>query len=154
MSSKLKIGMFIFSIRFYSIVFSFDDYFVWKSILKAGRFHARAVMIEFNYDIPANENRVVNRYQDSRRWTRTMHFGAGILAMAALGRAHGYTLVYGDKNGVNLFFVQTAILKKLGVLHKVPPIEKLHVSVPITRWRHARESDTNRSWIWNDTVWV
>jgi len=133
---------------------SFDDYFIWKSILKAGQFSARVVVIEFNYDIPPNENRVINPYQDSRRWTGTMHYGAGILAMAALGRAHGYTLVYGEQNGVNLFFVQTAILKELGALHKVPPLEKLHVSVPITRWKHGPESDTNRSWIWNDTIWV
>lgn len=72
--------------------------------------------------------------------------------MASLGRAYGYTLVYCEQNAVNLFFVQTAILRKLGVLHKVPPVEKLHVSVPITGWEHEPELDTNRSWIWNDTI--
>ncbi|CAF4939362.1 unnamed protein product [Rotaria sp. Silwood1] len=75
-----------------------DVYFVWKSILQANRFHARVVVIEFNYEVPANENRVVNPYQDSRRLTGTSFFGAGILALAALGRAHGYTLVYGEQN--------------------------------------------------------
>ncbi len=76
-----------------------------------------------------------------------------ILALAALGRAHGYTLVYGEKNSVNLFFVQTSILKNLGVLHKIPPLEKLHVSVPITGWKHRPELDKTRSWIWDDTIW-
>ena len=132
---------------------SFDDYFVWKSILKDGRYRARVVVIEFNYDIPSNENRVVDPYRDNRRWTGTMHYGAGILAMASLGRAYGYTLVYGEQNGVNLFFVQTSILKELGVLDKVPSIEKLHVTIPITRWKHRPEQDQSRQWIWNDTKW-
>ncbi len=110
-------------------------------------------MIEFNYGIPPNENRVVDPYRDSQRWTGTMHYGAGILALAALGRAHGYTLVYGEQNGINLFFVRTSILKELGVLHKVPSLEKLHVSTPIGRWKHAPEMNKTRPWIWNDTVW-
>ena len=63
------------------------------------------MVIEFNYDIPTNENRVVNPFQDSRRWTGTIHFGAGILALIALGRAYGYTLIYRQLQGVNLFFV-------------------------------------------------
>ncbi|CAF3474217.1 unnamed protein product [Rotaria sp. Silwood1] len=117
-----------------------DVYFVWKSILQANRFHARVVVIEFNYEVPANENRVVNPYQDSRRLTGTSFFGAGILALAALGRAHGYTLVYGEQNGVNLFFVQKCLLVQQGVLEDVPSIEKLHVSKPIKRDRDELRS--------------
>ncbi|CAF1519778.1 unnamed protein product [Adineta steineri] len=137
-----------------SIDVDFDDYFIWKAILKAQHFQARVVVIEFNYAIPVNENRVVDPFQDSQRWTGTTHFGAGILALAALGRVHDYTLVYGEQNGVNLFFIQTSILKKFGVLHKVPSLAKLHISVPITHWAHRSETNKTRSWIWNDTVWV
>ncbi|CAF1201515.1 unnamed protein product [Rotaria sp. Silwood1] len=103
--------------------------------------------------IPPNENRVVNPNQDSRRWTGTVHFGAGILALAALGRAYGYTLVYGEQNGVNLFFVQTCLLVRQGVLDDVPSIEKLHISKPVGQWKHAPERDKSRAWIWNDTNW-
>ena len=110
------------------------------------------VVSEFNYDIPTNENRVVNPYNDSRRWTGTAHFGAGILALTSLGRAFGYTLVYGEKRGVNIFFIQTSILKKLGILHLVPSIEKLHVKTPEPHWKHAEEKDKTRGWIWNDTL--
>ncbi|CAF2148687.1 unnamed protein product [Rotaria magnacalcarata] len=137
-----------------SIDIDFDDYFVWKSILQANRFHARVVVIEFNYEIPPNENRVVNPNQDSRRWTRTNFFGAGILALAALGRVHGYTLVYGDKNAVNLFFVQTCLLLHQGVFYDVPSVEQLHVSKPARKWKHAPETDKSRTWIWNDTAWI
>jgi hypothetical protein len=136
-----------------SLSFSFDDYFIWKALLKARRFSARVVVIEFNYAIPVNENRVVDHHQDTRRWTGTVHFGAGILALTALGRAHGYTLVYGEKQGVNIFFIQTSILKELGVLDKVPPLEKLHVSTPEVKWAHRPEPDQTRRWIWNDTKW-
>lgn len=144
----------MFVLEIYSSNFSFDDYFVWKSILQANRVRARVVMIEFNYDIPTNENRVVNPFQDSRRWTGTMHFGAGILALAALGRAYGYTLVYGEIQGVNLFFVQTSILRDLQVIDEVPSLSKLHVTRPASGWKHRVERDRTRTWIWNDTKWI
>ena len=94
------------------VSYSFDDYFIWKAILKDGRYRARVVIIEFNYDIPSNENRVVDPYRDNRRWTGTMHFGGSILATASLGRTYGYTLVYGEQNGVNLFFVRNKYFKR------------------------------------------
>lgn len=144
----------MFAVRIYSLDFSFDDYFVWKSILQADRVRARAVVIEFNYGIPSNENRVVNPYQDSRRWTGTMHFGAGILALAALGRAYGYTLIYGELQAVNLFFVRTSILKDLQVLDRIPSIRTLHVTKPANGWKHTEERDRTRTWIWNDTKWI
>jgi hypothetical protein len=82
-----------------------------------------------------------------------MHFGAGILAMAALGRAYNYTLIYAEKNGVNLFFIQTPLLIEQGILHKVLSVEQLHVSKPSSGWSHPSEPDKTRRWIWNDTVW-
>ncbi|CAM4962162.1 unnamed protein product [Rotaria socialis] len=137
-----------------SIDIDFDDYFVWKSILQANRFHARVVVIEFNYEIPPNENRVVDPNRDSRRWTHTNFFGARILALAALGRAHGYTLVYGEKNAVNLFFVRTCVLLQQGVFEDVPSVEQLHVSKPARKRKPVPETDKSRTWIWNDTVWI
>ena len=127
---------------------------MWKSILITDRFRARVVVIEFNYAIPTNENRVVNPYQDSLRWTGTNHFGAGILALAALGRAYGYTLVYGEMQGVNLFFVRTSILKDLRVLHRIPSLAELHVTRPASGWKHKDELDRTRTWIWNDVMWI
>jgi hypothetical protein len=151
MSSRVKVELYILIL--FLLIFSFDDYFVWKSILQANKFHARAVVIEFNYVIPSNENRVIKPDQDSRRFTGTVHFGAGIRALWALARVHGYTLIYGEKMGVNLFFVQTSILHQQGILDKVPSVEKLHVGVPAIPWTHRPETDKSRLWIWNDTAW-
>ncbi|CAF1490095.1 unnamed protein product [Adineta steineri] len=137
-----------------SIDIDFDDYFVWKSILQANRFHARVVVIEYNYEIPVNENRVVDPYQDSRRWTKTIHYGASMLAMAALGRAYNYTLIYVEKNAVNLFFIQTSILIERNILHKVPSIKELYISEPYTPRKSNPELDKTRRWIWNDTIWI
>lgn len=39
------------------------------------------------------------------------------------------------------------------MLDKVPPVEKLHISVPVGRWTHRPEQDKGRRWIWNDTAW-
>ena len=136
-----------------SLSYSFDDYFVWKSILQANRFRARVVIIQFNYMIPANENRVVDPTHDSRRRTGTNHFGAGILALATLGQAYGYTLVYAEQNGVNLFFVQKHLLAQQKVLGNVLSIEQLYVSKPSTGWTHKPKLDRSRSWMRNDTIW-
>ncbi|UJR35865.1 hypothetical protein I4U23_028609 [Adineta vaga] len=137
-----------------SIDLDFDDYFVWKSILQANRFHARVITIEYNYEIPPNENRLVDPKQDARRWTGTNHFGAGILAIAALGRMYNYTLVYADKNGVNLFLIQKDILVKQGILDKIRSVAELHVAKPTTGWKHPQDPDKTRRWIWNDTIWI
>ncbi|CAF1588163.1 unnamed protein product, partial [Adineta steineri] len=137
-----------------SIDIDFDDYFVWKSILQAKRFHARVVVIEYNYAIPPNENRVVDPNQDSRRWTGSDYYGASMLAMTALGRAYNYTLIYAEKMGVNLCFIQTSILIEQNILHKVPSIKELHISRPAKYWKHPPEIDKTRRWIWNDTVWI
>ncbi|CAF3678038.1 unnamed protein product [Adineta steineri] len=137
-----------------SIDIDFDDYFVWKSILQANRFHARVVVIEYNYEIPVNENRVVDPDQDSRRWTKTIHYGASMLAMAALGRAYNYTLIYVEKNAINLFFIQTSILIEQNILHKVPSLKELYISEPYTPRKSNPELDKTRRWIWNDTIWI
>ncbi len=63
-------------------------------------------MIEFNYGISSNKNRIIYPYRDSRRWAGTKYYGIAISAMTAIGQAHGYTLVYGETNSVHLFFVQ------------------------------------------------
>jgi hypothetical protein len=73
--------------------------------------------------------------------------------LAALGRAHNYTLLYAEKNGINLFFIQTSILVQQGVLDQVKTLEQLHVSRPSPYWAHRPETDLTRRWIWNDTVW-
>ncbi|CAF1072766.1 unnamed protein product [Adineta steineri] len=137
-----------------SIDIDFDDYFVWKSILQAKRFHARVVIIEYNYEIPVNENRVVDPNQDSRRGTGSDYYGASMLAMAALGRAYNYTLVYVEKNAVNLFFIQTSILIEQNILHKVLSMNELYISEPYTPRKSNPELDKTRRWIWNDTKWI
>ncbi|CAF0954908.1 unnamed protein product [Didymodactylos carnosus] len=130
-----------------SIDIDYDDYWVWKAI-DLHRFDARAVVIEYNWDISYTEHRVVDP-NDKQRWTGTNHFGASILAMTTLGKKRGYTLVYAEREGVNLFFVKTDILQCQNVLDQVMPIDKLAIKNP--GWQHRMELDKNRTWIWNDT---
>lgn len=152
MSSKIENLVQVTMEKIFSVFLSisFDDYFVWKSILQKNQFRPRVVVIEYNYAIPANENRVVDPNQDSRRWTGTTHFGASILALTKLGQKYGYTLVYAEKNGVNLFFIETSILEKQGVRHQVPSMEELYSITKALRWKHRPELDASRRWIWND----
>ena len=49
----------------------------------------------------------MNTGRPQRRWTGTDYFGASFQALRDMGASKGYTLVYADTRGVNLFFVRS-----------------------------------------------
>ena len=46
-------------------------------------------------------------------WDGTNYFGASIRALYNLGKIKGYSLIYAESMGVNLFFVKDSILSKI-----------------------------------------
>jgi hypothetical protein len=50
------------------------------------------------------EDRVIP-YCPTDRWDGTNYFGASIHAYYLLGRKKGYSLVYAENSGTNLFFI-------------------------------------------------
>jgi hypothetical protein len=46
-------------------------------------------------------------------WDSTNYFGASIRALYNLGKRKGYSLIYAEHQGVNLFFVKSSILSKI-----------------------------------------
>lgn len=96
-----------------------NDYWVWRAI--SGR-RARVVVIEYNATVPPGESRVI-AYDPRFRWDGTDYFGAGLSALAKLGRSKGYTLVACNSNGVNAFFVDDALVPGR---FAPPPIERIY----------------------------
>lgn len=92
-----------------SIDIDYNDFYVWHAIKKH---NPRVVIIEYNATHLPNEDKIAV-YYPTGMWDDTNYFGAGILSLKKLGEKKGYTLVYADNNGVNLFFIRSDILTKL-----------------------------------------
>ena len=81
-----------------------NDAWMWRAVALARR--PRVVVIEVNAKIGPWLRWSVP-YRAGRAWDDTAWHGASLAALAALGRAIGYTLVACDSRGVNAFFVRT-----------------------------------------------
>jgi hypothetical protein len=77
-----------------------QDYWVWKGL---DGFRPRVVVIEFNASL-AGSRKVEKMGTVHQRFSS--YFGASFDALRTLGEQKGYTLVYADLAGVNLFLVR------------------------------------------------
>lgn len=93
-----------------SIDIDFNDFYIWKAMDK--KYNAAIIVLEYNASIPPNEDKVV-KYHPYYIGDGTNYFGGSILAMYRLGRAKGYSLVYAEESGTNLFFVRNDIVERL-----------------------------------------
>ncbi|CDR33678.1 hypothetical protein [Criblamydia sequanensis] len=91
-----------------SIDIDYNDFYVWNALRD---YRPRVVVIEYNSTHLPNEDKIVV-YNANGRWDGTNYFGASILSLTRLAKKKGYTLVYANNNGVNLFFVRDDLLKK------------------------------------------
>lgn len=91
-----------------------NDYWIWKAL----GHRPRAVVIEYNAHIPPGESRSI-AYDPGFKWSLTDYFGASLLALARLGKAKGYELVYCEKAGVNAFFVEATLARRHFLLSPV-----------------------------------
>ncbi len=133
---------------FYKVPYEFDllsididsnDFYVWKAI----QHQPRVVVIEYNPNHPPMADRVIV-YDPSHVWDETTYYGATIVAMYQLGKIKGYSLIYADCNGVNLFFLRDDIVASIpytfknmnnpiqlyrrGIVHKPDPLNRQYVS--------------------------
>lgn len=92
-----------------SIDIDYNDFYVWKALDE--KYRPAVVVIEFNATHSPSEDKVV-KYQPYFSGGGSNYYGASILAMYNLGRSKGYSLVYAEENGVNLFFIRDDILEK------------------------------------------
>jgi len=91
-----------------SIDIDYNDWYVWRAI----KSRPRVVVIEYNASHMAGEDRVIH-YQAYGSWDGSNYFGASMDALIKLGQELGYTLVYAEDMGVNLFFVRDDVLSSV-----------------------------------------
>lgn len=107
---------------FLSVDIDYNDFYVLHKILT--KYRPRVICAEFNCSRKFKDNIVV--YTNNYYWDRTNYFNAGIISYQKLCDKFKYDLVYCDKKGVNLFFVD----KKFKASKKFAD-----VNCPIKLWR-------------------
>lgn len=91
-----------------SIDVDFNDFYIWQKL--DGKYKPRLIVIEYNATHLPDEDKIV-KYNPIGMWDGTNYFGASILALSNLAQTKGYSLVYADQNGVNLFFVRNDLIE-------------------------------------------
>ncbi|MEM1169657.1 MAG: hypothetical protein AAGJ08_11410 [Cyanobacteria bacterium P01_H01_bin.35] len=98
-----------------SIDIDFNYFYIWKSLDEI--YQPRVLVIEHNDSHLPTEDKVV-KYDPNAAWDDTNYCGASIRALYNLGKAKGYSLVYGESMGVNLFFIKDSILNEIELSFK------------------------------------
>lgn len=115
-----------YDLDFLSIDIDFNDFYVWKGLSE--KYQPALIIIEYNASHLPGEDKVVV-YDPYRMGDCTNYYGASILAMYNLGRKKGYSLVYAEKQGVNLFFIRDDLVQKAAYSFKnINNVEKLYAS--------------------------
>ena len=109
-----------------SIDIDYNDFYIWHAIDE--KYKPSVVVIEYNASHLPDEDKVA-KYRPYYVGDETNYYGASILAFYHLGRSRGYSLVYADQNGVNLFFVRDDLITSKGLVFKdVNDVQKLYRS--------------------------
>ena len=104
-----------------------NDFYVWKALTK--EYKPRVVVIEFNSLFKPDEDKVV-RYEADRS-ELDIHFGSSIKALFNLGRALGYSLVYEESRGINLFFIRDDAIESSNITFKdINDVHALYKPLP------------------------
>ena len=103
---------------------SYNDFYIWKAIKP--KYEPALVMIRYNGTHLPHQDKIV-KYHPYYCGDGTDYFGASILALYNLGKSRGYSLVYADQTGANLFFIKDDILKEKNLSFKnMNDVEKLY----------------------------
>jgi hypothetical protein len=97
-----------YDLDFLSIDIDFNDFYVWQAL--DDRYKPRLVVIECNPTHLPHEDKV-SIYDPSRYWDGTNYYGASVLALYNLGRKKGYSLIYMERSGTNVFFLRDDLVK-------------------------------------------
>lgn len=114
------------NLDFLSIDLDFNDFYVWQSLDQ--KYKPRLVVVEYNATHPPDEDKVI-KYDSSGCWDRSNYFGASILAFYNLAQKKGYSLVYAEQRGVNLFFIRNDLISICPYTFKnINDVKKIYVN--------------------------
>ncbi len=86
---------------------NYNEFYIWKNL--DSKYKPKVVVIKYNGTHLPQEDKVA-KYRPYYCGDETNYFGASILAMYNLARLKGYSLIYAESVGVNLFFVRDDVL--------------------------------------------
>ncbi len=104
------------------------DFYIWAAL----RVRAQVVVIEYNSFLTPNSDFVQAPDSECEGCGGSVLFGAGGGALAALGTRLGYTLVYAETRGVNLFFVRDDLIGRLRASWHIGSVAR---TLELVRWR-------------------
>jgi hypothetical protein len=104
------------------------DFYIWAAL----RVRAQVVVIEYNSFLTPNSDFVQAPDSECEGCGGNVLFGAGGGALAALGSHLGYTLVYAETRGVNLFFVRDDLIGRLRSSWHIGSVAR---TLELVRWR-------------------
>ncbi len=94
---------------------NYNEFYIWKNL--DPKYKPQVVLIKYNATHLPDVDKVA-KYRAYYCGDDTNYFGASLLAMYNLGRAKGYSLVYAENVGMNLFFIRDDLLQKSPWLFK------------------------------------
>lgn len=117
-----------------------NDYWVWESI---DCISPRIVICEYN-SVFGPDKKVTTPYRDdfvrSKAHYTNVYYGSSISALNDLAERKGYSLVYGNKNGNNVFFVRNDLIQNF---KKITPQE----AYIRAQFREARDIEGNLTFL-------
>jgi len=84
-----------------------NDFYVWNAL--QSKFYPRITIVEANCFFKADEDKVIV-YDPSFRWDGSSWWGCSALAWCNLLRPRGYSLLYIESTGANMFFVKKELI--------------------------------------------
>jgi hypothetical protein len=130
-----------------SLDIHYNDFHIWNVL--DTKYRPLLVVVAYNAGHAPDEDKVV-KYRPFFCGDGTDYFGASILAFYHLGKAKGYSLIYADQTGSNLFFIRDDILRGLELtftdMNQVeklyrPPAYRLHpVEGEHRVWESSKEN--------------
>lgn len=94
---------------------NYNEFYIWKAL--DPKYKPSVVLIKYNASLLPYEDKVA-KYRPFFCGDDTNYFGASIQALYKLGRQKGYSLVYAESNGTNLFFIRDDILEEKNLYFK------------------------------------
>jgi len=112
-----------------------NDWYVWRAIQE---FRPKVVQIGYNAAFVPPQTMVVE-YHPLNYWDGSLYFGASIQSLYALGERKGYELLYADRSGTTLFFVDKRYFPRFGIADNHPirlyrPREGFPLLTPTLVW--------------------
>ena len=92
-----------------TIDIDFNDYWVWRALLRFNKYRPRVVALDYNADLNLEDTKAV-AYNAEAEWDGTRYTTASLHSYYLLAQEHGYEYAYNLEMGSHVFFVRRDLL--------------------------------------------